>query len=111
MIYFLFTTRQGSTFHAMGENNSKYVYDKKDIPQDMQHLKHDLEKKAEEVEKKKENYGIGVSTKIIMMNNTDHDLEFFESGSTSGRWDQIWDDANEGYILQAPPETVSFSAP
>ena len=51
MLYFLFTNTQGSTFHAMGGQNSRYAYGEKYIPQDGEFVKKTEVKRQQEHEK------------------------------------------------------------
>lgn len=39
-----------------------------------------------EVDRLKENYGTGASTKIVLENDTDYDLKFVDSKCYYGRW-------------------------
>ena len=56
-----------------------------------------LNKGIIEVNEKKNLYGFGTSTKIIIYNATKDPLEFFECGSTSGQWSVMWDEQKNAY--------------
>ena len=65
-----------------------------------------LNKGIIEVNEKKNLYGFGTSTKIIIYNATKDPLEFFECGSTSGQWSVMWDEQKKAYHYQIPPDII-----